>query len=721
MNTFNESIQQYTSTGDPHHIIQLFQDLYTQECYHVILNTSILYHDLFKYSISFLGIVAACYYKTHQYTKSWDTYQRLLRLIDSDTSENNFDKQYYIQQAYLNVPFLIKKESFEYNVPFTFHSQPIITLTMTSCKRFDLFKRTVISLLKYVDVSLVYEWICIDDNSCYEDKEKMMSTFPFIRYIWKQESNKGHAKSMNILLQEINTPYFFHMEDDWQFYYKDDYIVKCLRVLQHDSTLGQCLININYAETIEDCGTKGSIHHSIHQIHYYIHDYEPNENLFRSKYGPCINCAYWPNYSLRPGLNNTRIIKEVGLYNIDADHFEMEFAHRYTQNGYKTAFLDRISCIHIGRLCKDRNDNTQQNAYLLNKQPQFHKPRQEYKLFYIVVNLDTRQDRWNKMLQQIQQEKEYIQGSEKFVVNRFSAINGYKLHPTRQLEQLFNDNDYRYRRGIIGCALSHMTLYCSIPQQSIYIIMEDDVVWVPNFRHKVECVVDSLKQQDWDILFIGHHLYPQHQTDKTRDLYRIPKCEKWSKSMSFTYSVGGTIGYIIKTSSATKILKYIQENGMTNAIDTMLQRMCDELDVYYCDTHLVYSEYVQSQGLSQGQSQERQVDSDIQFNYDTMERDFQTRYDQDVLFYKSRNIQTIECRCKDDEKDHPDKIMYCFDKDCWVHSNAHFDVHDYKMHDYKIDQVHVYIPDTIKEKYPETKDIGLMYKGNYSTNKLLNN
>ena len=51
---------------------------------------------------------------------------------------------------------------------------PSILLSVTSCKRIDLFKRTVNSFINAcTDVSLISEWICVDDNSSKEDRDEI--------------------------------------------------------------------------------------------------------------------------------------------------------------------------------------------------------------------------------------------------------------------------------------------------------------------------------------------------------------------------------------------------------------------------------------------------------------------------------------------------------------------------------------------------------------------
>ena len=88
----------------------------------------------------------------------------------------------------------------------------------------------------------------------------MKELYPFFNFINKEYSDKGHPRSMNILRKVINTPYFFHCEDDWCFIEKRNYLTECLDIINDNENIGQCLINKNYAETLDDVNILGGIY-----------------------------------------------------------------------------------------------------------------------------------------------------------------------------------------------------------------------------------------------------------------------------------------------------------------------------------------------------------------------------------------------------------------------------------------------------------------------------
>ena len=254
-----------------------------------------------------------------------------------------------------------------------------VTFTMTTCKRYDLFEKTINSVINtFTNLNRIYKWIIVDDNTCNDDRNKMKEKYPFINFIFKDQCDKGHSKSMNIILNNIETKYWFHMEDDWTFIEKNDYIAECEKIMKCDNTVKQVAITRNYAEEYknDDINVLGGHYISNNKLSYVVHEYYPSgseeytEFLERNK---GLTCGYWPHYTLRPSLSLTDDIKTVGYFNNEANHFEMEFSYRYIANGFKTAFMNGIYCLHTGRLTKDRNDKSKHNAYTLNDEEQFVK------------------------------------------------------------------------------------------------------------------------------------------------------------------------------------------------------------------------------------------------------------------------------------------------------------------------------------------------------------
>jgi hypothetical protein len=255
-----------------------------------------------------------------------------------------------------------------------------VTLTITSSKRPELFVKTVNSFVNCcTDVERIGRWICVDDNSSAEDRREMQRLFPFFEFIWKGPEQKGHARSMNLILDAVTTPYWLHLEDDWQFFEALPYVTLALEILEEDRGLGQVLFNRHDAESLEDRGLPGGV---IRRTatgrrfleHLHLAPGTPEYDEFVCAHAGSLSNVYWPHYSLRPALLRMSAIRAVGPYDEDSTHFELEFANRYQQRGFRSAFLDTICSLHIGRRTTERSSAAEPNAYELNEEPQFDEP-----------------------------------------------------------------------------------------------------------------------------------------------------------------------------------------------------------------------------------------------------------------------------------------------------------------------------------------------------------
>ena len=253
-----------------------------------------------------------------------------------------------------------------------------ITLTITSCRRFDLFTQSVNSFLNCcLDLDRIDRWICVDDGSSEADREQMQALYPFFEFIHKDRANKGHARSMNLILEQISTPYWLHLEDDWLFFAPEPYIAQAMAILDDDPAIGQVLFNRNYAERL-GCQNivGGAVKFTLReQLRYRVQEYyKPGTAAYDTHINPLVagqrSNAWWPHYSLRPSLLRMSAIRKVGEYRRESKNFERDFALRYTEAGHCSVFLDSINSLHIGRLTWERSDPTRPNAATLNEEPQ---------------------------------------------------------------------------------------------------------------------------------------------------------------------------------------------------------------------------------------------------------------------------------------------------------------------------------------------------------------
>jgi GR25 family glycosyltransferase involved in LPS biosynthesis len=527
---------------------------------------------------------------------------------------------------------------------------PLVTLTITTCKRFDLFEKTINSIINCVDIDEIDFWFCVDDNSSDEDRQKMKDLYPFFEFYFKDITEKGHPQSMNIIRNYVKTPYIFHLEDDWKFFVKRNYIKDAIDIIESNKTIGQCLFNKNYAEIESDIDIKGGIYHTTNSgLRYFIHEYcrtQEDTINWKNKYGNCKSSFYWPHWSLRPSVSRTYIFNDIGEFNEEISHFEMDYAHKYANKGYVSAFFEGIYCLHTGRLTSEREDETKLNAYKLNNEIQFYgkenknkeiveiknvEPEKEkttvseVKCKTYVVNLDRRPDRWETFQKNATEIDNY---------ERFSAVDGKLIKNSTQLQQIFESNDYYMRRGMVGCLLSHVKIYTELinSEYDYFTILEDDVEFTHDFKNKYNNIMSQVN--NWDLIFLGHHVRDINRQADELVKDKMPVLTKRDAYWSFLNSLGGTGGYIISKIGAQKLLDFIDKNGgSSNGIDTLIQKSANILDIYYPSPHLIFTDCYRG---------DNNIDTDIQYDHSNdLVLSLQQRIDMELDFFND-GIKLIE-------------------------------------------------------------------------------
>jgi len=264
-----------------------------------------------------------------------------------------------------------------------------VTFTVTTCKRFNLFEKTMNSFINCcTDLLNIDRWLVVDDNSSEEDRTKMKELYPFCEFVFKGPDEKGHAVSMNMIRTMVSSPFILHMEDDWKFFVKKNYIKPAIEILIRneinpidvipsnqnikDKKIGQVLFNKNYTVVHDRPVLGGYLAKTDNNIIYRIHEHYPagsneyNEAVKKYKGGTCI---YWPHYSLQPSVMSTKIYNELGPYP-NAGFFERSYADKYYAANYISVFYDTFTCVHIGKQTWDKSTDTK-NAYALNEVSQF--------------------------------------------------------------------------------------------------------------------------------------------------------------------------------------------------------------------------------------------------------------------------------------------------------------------------------------------------------------
>jgi GR25 family glycosyltransferase involved in LPS biosynthesis len=623
--------------------LNLIRFLRTSNNFQIGMIIGNLVSSLYPYCYGILQEYSLCCYYGKEYQRSYDINEKILEMKGIDEEKATFtlfnqhfsinhidnDFIYYNEEI---VKSILNRKSKEF---------PQITLTITTCKRFDLFEKTINSFLNCcLDLDMIDYWFLIDDNSSTSDREKMKKLYPFFTFYLKTYEEKGHIKSMNIIkdtvLNKFKTPFMLHMEDDWKFFAKRHYIREALDVLGDNDKIGQCLFNKNYTEIESDIKVKGGdFKQTINNFRYYIHEHADNQekiDKWIKKHGNDPSSYYWPHFSFRPSVLRTKIFKDIGDFNLHASHFEMEYAYRYISLGYISAFFEGFYCIHTGRLTSQRHDDSIINAYKLNEEDQFIKKEKkkisledfDIKIKTYILNLDRRPDRYEKFKENIKDGLDFLK------YERFSAVDGSLLKSSNQLQRIFNNNDYNMKVGMVGCLMSHVKMYIELIHcdYDAFCILEDDIEITPNFDRKFLHLYKELKHQDseWDLIYLGHHIRNINMKETEYNKENMPEIEKCDVFKSFKRSLGGTTGYIISKLGAQKLLDFISETGSTNCIDTLQQKAANRINLYYCTPHLIYSDCFRH-------DIDQKVDTDIQNAYTSLTIPFEEKVQEEINFY----------------------------------------------------------------------------------------
>ena len=467
--------------------------------------------------------------------------------------------------------------------------KPFIFLSFTTCKRLDLFKQTIQSILNHWgDYNKIEYWFCVDDNSSQEDRTVMQTTYPWIDYYMKTSKEKGHRESMNIIwdkLNQLKPTYWIHMEDDFLFHRKYNYVEQGIHCLQKykDKNVKQVLFNRGYGETIED---------------YSITSYLPLDEEFslhdhKQGHFSTRNCHYWPYYSFRPSIIEVDSILKLGNYDSHNQFFEMDYANRWNDAGYKSAFLNFITNRHIGRLTSQRNDVHLPNAYELNNEDQFKRITP----FIKIINLERRADRKKGTMDKLAE-------ADCYKYTFIKATDGISLTSTHEIKTLFNKNDFSNNCAVIGCALSHYYLWKSLiedEKHDFYLIMEDDFTLCEGFKEKIEDLKIEMKNKE--IIFLGYHMFAKER-EKVSEIYDCSSNNVQVSKLNQSIFIGGTFSYSINTAGARHLIDYIEKNGIQHGIDYVIGKLNNTI-CYETKPHLCFSLWDEN---------DKEIDSDIRNN-----------------------------------------------------------------------------------------------------------
>ena len=195
----------------------------------------------------------------------------------------------------------------------------------------------------------------------------------------------------------------------------------------------------------------------------------------------------------------------------------------------------------------------------------------------LIVNLKRRHDRKVKIESQLK--------GQAFTDYVFTdAVDGNQLVPTEYIRSLFKDNDFHYRKGVIGCALSHMALWKRLMRDSsseVYVIIEDDAVLVDNFEVKLEKAIRLFMSEPRAELCFISGFSIMGPCSRVEGMQLVKKNND---------TVDGLGGYLIKKSGAARFMRHYATHSMKRAIDASVVDNFNEC-LYELNEYLIKSPF----------------------------------------------------------------------------------------------------------------------------------
>jgi GR25 family glycosyltransferase involved in LPS biosynthesis len=138
---------------------------------------------------------------------------------------------------------------------------------------------------------------------------------------------------------------------------------------------------------------------------------------------------------------------------------------------------------------------------------------------------------------------------------------------TETIYKLFESNEFGWKKGVMGCALSHLDLWKRIVQDGqdgFYLVLEDDVRFKPDWWNQQSHYAKTIPE-DADLLYLGGVL-PPNRPALSSALH--PKTSHWSEikwNTLFTPQPAPifhfcTYSYAIHRRGAIKLLRYLMES-----------------------------------------------------------------------------------------------------------------------------------------------------------------
>jgi len=202
-----------------------------------------------------------------------------------------------------------------------------------------------------------------------------------------------------------------------------------------------------------------------------------------------------------------------------------------------------------------------------------------------VINLDRRADRMEKLYKNTPD----LEGR----VQRVSAVEGRKLQMTPAIARLFRPHDFKWKKPVMGCAMSHLSLWWQLANErddiNHYLILEDDAKLAPDWEARWKEAVPHLPE-GFDVIYFGGILPPNRSAfemvkEKVNPYFsRVAENNVFYQNPPNRYFHWCAYAYVLSKQGARKILEIMKaRDGYWTSADHMICNPINVMNMYFLD------------------------------------------------------------------------------------------------------------------------------------------
>lgn len=200
------------------------------------------------------------------------------------------------------------------------------TVVITSCRRFDLLRQTIKTLIPQLDVPAA-RWIVIEDSEDRSVEQAVKGLGVDIDVI-VNGTQLGQMRSIDRAYSEVTTPWIFHCEDDWEFF-RSGFIAESHAILEAFPKVS--MVGLRPRSELNPLVRKLPTQ-KLGDVDFFMFD-------------PSLHPEYF-SYSFNPGLRRLSDYKLHGPFAAIGPEHDVSYA--FKKAGYNIANLEAPAVRHIG-------------------------------------------------------------------------------------------------------------------------------------------------------------------------------------------------------------------------------------------------------------------------------------------------------------------------------------------------------------------------------------